>query len=111
MSELAKRPNVVVKLGGIGVPDMAERVDVTGDANLAPTSAQLADYWGREILWLIETFGADRCMFESNYPVDGYMASYEVLWNTFKRIVSGASANEKQKLFSGTADRVYGIKG
>ncbi|WP_461186638.1 amidohydrolase family protein [Arthrobacter sp. Z4-13] len=109
MSELAKRENVVVKLGGIGVPDLAERIDVTGDPDVAPTSEQLAEYWGPEILWLIETFGPDRSMFESNYPVDGYMASYDVLWNTFKRIAAGASPDEKQKLFSGTANRTYRI--
>ena len=55
----------------------------------------------------IEAFGAQRCMFESNFPVDKGAASYAVLWNAFKRIAAGASAGEKAALFEGTARRVY----
>ncbi len=47
--------------------------------------------------------------FESNFPVDKSTASYAVTWNAFKRTVSGASADEKRALFSGTAARVYKI--
>ena len=110
MREIQKRPNVFVKLGGIGLYDLAERIDVTGDPDVAPTSAQLADYWAPEIHWLIETFGAARCMFESNYPVDSIMCSYVVLWNAFKRMASSASPDEKRELFAGTANRAYGLK-
>jgi len=55
----------------------------------------------------IEKFGADRCMFESNFPVDAVSCSYTVLWNSFKRLTSGYSAGEKAKLFHDTAARVY----
>ena len=55
----------------------------------------------------IDSFGAERCMFESNFPVDKASASYAVLWNAFKRLAAGASATEKAALFSGTASRVY----
>ena len=58
----------------------------------------------------IETFGADRCLFESNFPVDKVTCSYNVLWNTFKRIASGCSADEKAALFHDTAARVYRIE-
>ena len=51
--------------------------------------------------------GAERCMFESNFPVDKVSCSYTVLWNAFKRLTSGASADEKSQLFHGTAARVY----
>jgi predicted TIM-barrel fold metal-dependent hydrolase len=57
----------------------------------------------------IEAFGPDRCMFESNFPVDRERVSYRTLWNLFKRIAArlGLSATEKAGLFSGTAVRVY----
>jgi predicted TIM-barrel fold metal-dependent hydrolase len=109
MSELQKRPNVFIKLGAIGFPMLATAADVTGDSDVEPTSQQLADYWGNEVRWCVETFGADRCMFESNFPVDGRMCSYAVLWNAFKRMVADASPSEKRALFAGTANRAYAL--
>ena len=55
----------------------------------------------------IEQFGAERCLFESNFPVDKVSVGYNVLWNTFKRIASGCSSKEKAFLFHDTAARVY----
>ena len=48
-----------------------------------------------------------RCRFESNFPVDKGMFSYPVLWNAFKRLAAGASANEKAELFGRSAARFY----
>ena len=61
---------------------------------------------------VIEAFGPDRCMFESNFPVDKECVSYRTLWNTFKRIAAraGLSASEKTAIFSGTAARIYRLK-
>jgi predicted TIM-barrel fold metal-dependent hydrolase len=56
---------------------------------------------------MIESFGADRCMFESNFPVDKFSAGYTVVWNFFKKLTSAASEAEKDALFAGTASRVY----
>jgi len=55
----------------------------------------------------IEAFGASRCMFESNFPVDKVSYSYQVFWNACKRLVSNATPSEKTALFGGTAKRVY----
>jgi predicted TIM-barrel fold metal-dependent hydrolase len=55
----------------------------------------------------IEAFGAKRCMFESNFPVDKGMCSYPVLWNAYKRLTAGASVEERVALFHDTASRVY----
>ena len=52
-------------------------------------------------------FGPDRCMFGSNFPVDKGTCSYRVVWNAFKRMVTGASEREKTALFAGTARDVY----
>jgi len=104
MAELARCPNVVVKLGGlgmdIGVFDHMRRP-------VPPTSRQIADAWKPWIETCIEAFGAERCMFESNFPVDKLSTGYAVLWNAFKLMAAGASAAEKTALFSDTARRVY----
>ena len=104
MAELAGCPNVSVKLGGLGM-----RIGMFDHhARPAPPSSQeVADAWRPWVETAITQFGAQRCMFESNFPVDKGGASYAVLWNAFKRIAAGASADEKAALFEGTARRVY----
>lgn len=101
---LATCPNVQMKLGGLAMVvngfDFHENV-------LPPSSGELAAAWGPYMLALIEAFGAERCMFESNFPVDKGMCSYPVMWNAFKRIAAGASADEKKALFHDTAARFY----
>ena len=102
--ELAKSPNVVVKLGGLA---MAFCNFPSFLAEPRAPSEQIAEEWRPYIETCIEAFGAERCMFESNFPVDMGSCTYAVLWNAFKRIASGASAEEKTALFSGTATKVY----
>ena len=62
-------------------------------------------------MWVVKTFGANRCMFESNFPVDKVSMSYCVLWNAFKIMTknAGLSDEERAALFSGTAKKVYRI--
>uniref|UniRef100_UPI0035CC31A8 amidohydrolase family protein n=1 Tax=uncultured Sphingomonas sp. TaxID=158754 RepID=UPI0035CC31A8 len=104
MTALATCPNVVVKLGGFGMivtgADWHERPE-------PPNSIELADAWRPYVETCIDLFGADRCMFESNFPVDKAMYSYRTLWNAFKRLASDASAAEKAALFAGTAASTY----
>ena len=59
--------------------------------------------------YAMEAFGPERCMFESNFPVDKECISYRTLWNLFKRIAAkaGLSDSEKTAMFSGTAARAY----
>lgn len=101
---LAGCPNVVAKLGGIHMP-----VNGFGwhKRDTPPTSQQLADASARYVLHTIERFGPERCMFESNFPVDKVSCSYLVLWNSFKRLAAGFSPGEKAALFHDTATRVY----
>ena len=101
---LAACPNVVVKLGGLAMRVGGFEFD---REPLPPTSERLAAAWRPTIETCIEAFGAARCMFESNFPVDKGMCGYAVLWNAFKRLAAGASAGEKATLFSGTAVRTY----
>jgi predicted TIM-barrel fold metal-dependent hydrolase len=102
--ELAKSPNVVVKLGGLA---MAFCNFPSFLAEPRAPSEQLAAEWRPYIETCVEAFGPQRCMFESNFPVDMGAGAYAVLWNAFKRLASGASAAEKAALFSETAKRVY----
>lgn len=104
IGELAKSPNVVVKLGGLA---MAFCNFPSFLAEPRAPSTQLAEEWRPYIETCIEAFGAERCMFESNFPVDMGSCSYATLWNAFKMIAKGASAQEKTALFSGTAAKVY----
>jgi predicted TIM-barrel fold metal-dependent hydrolase len=102
--ELATCPNIVVKLGG-----MAMRINGWGfeDHFSPPSSDTLAEAWKPYVETCIEAFGASRCMFESNFPVDKGSYSYHVFWNACKTLASGASADERTSLFSGTASRFY----
>jgi hypothetical protein len=102
--ELGKRPNLNVKLGGRGM-----RINGFGfeDAAEPPSSEMLAKAWKPYFETCIEAFGAGRCMFESNYPVDKGSYSYSVFWNSCKLIAKDASPAEKANLFAGTANLVY----
>ncbi len=102
--DLAGCENVHVKLGGLGMP--VNGYDYDKDAS-PPGSARIAADWKPWIETCIEAFGARRCMFESNFPVDKGMCSYPVLWNAFKCLAAGASAQEKAALFHDTAATFY----
>jgi predicted TIM-barrel fold metal-dependent hydrolase len=104
IAELAKCPNVFVKLGGLGMPYLGFGFD---KLEAPASSAQLAASWGPLFAHCIDEFGADRCMFESNFPPDRESVDYPILWNAFKRIAAGYSADEKRALFYGAAARAY----
>ncbi|MFM0395103.1 amidohydrolase family protein [Paraburkholderia phytofirmans] len=104
MADIAMHANVSVKLGGL-VKRLAAFDYLALEA--PPDSDALATYWRPYIETCIELFGVERCMFESNFPVDKLGTGYTTLWNAFKRITASASASEKAALYSGTARRVY----
>jgi len=104
VAELAQCKNVVAKLGGLVMP-----VNGFGfhKADRPPSSEALEAATKDYYLHMIDHFGVDRCMFESNFPVDKASCSYNVLWNSFKRITKGFSNAEKVALYHDTASRVY----
>ena len=104
ITELATCPNVVVKLGGFGMPLGGFKWH---KRSAPPSSADIAEVMAPYYLHCIEEFGVDRCMFESNFPVDKVSSSYTVLWNAFKRITEEFSASERWALFRDTAVRTY----
>ena len=104
IAELAKCPNVVVKLGGVGMTSFGFELH---ERETPPSSEDLAAAWRHYIEPCIEAFGPERSMFESNFPPDKQSGGYTELWNAFKRITHGASASEKRALYAGTAARIY----
>ena len=107
MIELGRRPNVHCKIGGLGLPFWGFGLDARTD----PIGYQeLATVWRPFVEMTIEAFGPRRCMMESNFPIDSRSAGFVPLWNAFKHIVRGASAEDKAQLFAGTATRVYRLQ-
>ena len=83
--------NVVCKLSGLAMPLGSMRADA-----FAP--------W---IEHAIEAFGVDRCMFASNFPVDGMHGTFDELYSTFAALTAGLDAEARDKLFAANAERVY----
>ena len=106
LETLADCPNLVMKIGGMGMflggsPLLHRETD--------PSVKEIAADWAPFIHYAIDCFGPGRCMFESNYPVDGATCSYRRLWDVFKELAKDYSETEQQALFSGVASRVYSI--
>ena len=103
---VAACPNIYMKLGGVGQPrygfDWHEGNKPIGSAALAADLSPLLGY-------CIEKFGPQRCMFESNFPVDKVSYSYKVLFNAFKRLSAGYTTADRAALFHDTAVKLYGI--
>jgi predicted TIM-barrel fold metal-dependent hydrolase len=106
VTAVAECPNVTIKLGGMGMPrtgfDWHTRASPIGSEELA---AAMAPYMN----FCIEKFGPNRCMFESNFPVDKVSFSHHVMYNAFKRLSQGYSANERTAMFHDTAVRTYRV--
>jgi L-fuconolactonase len=104
LEAIARRGNVVVKLGGLGsfingFPSYGAQPPASSEA--------LASDWRPYVETCIEAFGADRCMFESNYPVDAGAGSFGTIVNAYKRLTAACSMDERRAIFSETAIHVY----
>ncbi len=108
LEAIARHDHVVVKVGGIGMSIYGAGFNKLSGA---PSSEAVAARWSDDIRHCIDTFGPQRCMFESNFPVDKAGCSYTVLFNAFQRIAdeAGYTADERADLFAGTARRFYRI--
>lgn len=104
IAALARLPNVAMKLGGLGMWMTGTRFHMSP---FPPTSPMLAEAFRPWVEPAIEAFGPERCMFESNFPVDKGSFGYGVFWNACKRLTAGVSAEARAALFAGTAARVY----
>ncbi len=105
LRELARRPNVTIKLGALPIRTGESQVD----RSLPPTSQEVESAWRLWFEEAVTAFGAHRAMFESNFPVHKNWCAYTVHWNACKRLSSGMSETEKDNLFRNTAAGVYRI--
>ena len=109
IASLAQCPNVSIKLSGLGM-----RLGNFGFEHgaRAPSSLELSEAWKPWVVHCLESFGAERCMWGSNFPVDKGSYSYDIGLNAMKRIVAGAGASnwECDAVFRRTAARVYGLR-
>ena len=106
IGSLATCNNVSLKLGGLGMRINGFGFD--GEA-VPPSSERLAAAWSPYVNVCLETFGPDRCMIQSNFPVDKGSYPYGTLWNAFKRMTASLPADDRTELFTGTAKRVYRV--
>ncbi len=107
LEDVAQRPNALLKIGGVGMPVYGFGFDAAD----RPTSSHLVEAWQPYVDAAITAFGPQRCMFESNFPVDKQSFSYDSLWNAYKLLTRHYSEDERSALFSGTARRVYRLGG
>jgi L-fuconolactonase len=103
IAEIAGCENLYMKLGGLGM-DLAS---AGWQKPTSPNSAELAQIMKPWYFYCIEQFGADRCMLESNFPVDRRSFSYNVHWNAAKRLTIDLSPAERNWLFYATAAKAY----
>ena len=106
ISLLSESKNVYAKLGGLAMPVNGWNLH---KQNKPASSDQIVDMHHEYYLHTINCFGVERCMFESNFPVDRRSVSYHVIWNAFKKMVLGYSDEDKNKLFFKNAKDVYGV--
>ncbi len=90
---LATCANIAAKISGLAMFDHAWTVE------------SLRPY----VLETIEAFGIERCMFASNFPIDGLHSSYGALWRAYAEIVADTSEAEREALFVRNAERYYRI--
>ncbi len=107
IEQLAQCQNLVIKLGGLA---MAINGFEWHKNESPPSSEVLAEATRPYLLHCIEAFGPERCMFESNFPVDKVSCSYNVLWNSFKRVTADFSATEKDAMYHDTAVKFYSVR-
>jgi predicted TIM-barrel fold metal-dependent hydrolase len=104
MAEVAQCPNIVLKVGGFGMERFGSP---WSEADRVPGSAVFVDYWREKVDWVIDAFGPERCIFESNFPVDGRIIDYVTLWNALKVLSQPYSPSERTAMLRENAERVY----
>jgi L-fuconolactonase len=107
LAQLAKCPNVVVKLGGVNMIVIGHEWH---KRDHPPTSDELVAAAGEIIEHAIQVFGPERAMFESNYPAERASCSYRILWNFFKKVTANFSAADKALLYHDNAARFYRLE-
>jgi len=104
IKRLSDRPNVYLKLGGIASRLSGSMMHTLPEP---PSSERLAAHFQPFVTHCVDYFGAERCMFESNFPVDKGQTSYRLLWNAFKLASARYNRHQREALFWRTANDFY----
>ena len=106
LTALSQVPHVMLKLSGLMMPVLGYQFE---KREQEPTVSEVVDAIGPHIEFALKTFGVDRCMFASNFPMDKASLSYETLYDAYFKIVEDYSDSDKEKLFRTNALNFYGI--
>lgn len=106
LGRVAANDNVAVKIGGLAMPRTGLSFAIAAKPASSP---ELVERWAPYVHACIELFGAERSMFESNFPVDKGSCNYVSVWNAFKLISSRYPDNARRQMLAGTANRVYAL--
>ena len=93
--------------GLTALADLGERVTCKLSGLAMPLGVMAADAFAPWIEFAIETFGVDRCLFASNFPVDGLHGTLDQLWSAYDTVTAGLDPADRTKLFATNAERVY----
>jgi L-fuconolactonase len=103
IARLAAHPNIAMKVGGLTGPILGAPWPVMS----GPSSAQIVEFWRPIVEIAIEAFGPVRCLFESNFPIDGMVVDYVTLWNAHKRFAAQYSVAERARVLRESAISIY----
>ena len=103
LRKVAALPNVHIKLSGLGMARMGFRFE----GGQAKTSDELVAAWNPYVRTCLDAFGPARSIFASNFPVDREVASYRLLINAYKKMLSDLQDDELKAIFGGNARRFY----
>ena len=106
---VAANPNVHCKLSGLLMPICGFGFH---ERDTKPSVGEVVDALGPHVLFGIETFGVERCMFASNFPMDKVSVDYEVLWDAFMQIIAnaGLDATQQRALLADNAAAFYRLE-
>jgi predicted TIM-barrel fold metal-dependent hydrolase len=104
MRELSQFPNVMVKISGLA--NWVSGFDFHSRP-VEASSEEMAAAWRPYFDTCVDFFGPQRCMFASNFPVESPATSYRTQWNAFKILTASMSADEKLRMYLGTAQEFY----
>jgi predicted TIM-barrel fold metal-dependent hydrolase len=95
------------KQGLSALASLGDRVVCKLSGLAMPLGSMTRDAFAPWLEFAIDTFGVDRCMFASNFPVDGMHGSLDRLFTTYAEVVSGLDVDSRDRLFASTAERTY----
>jgi L-fuconolactonase len=96
------------KAGMAALAGLRENVSCKLSGLAMPLQSMTAETFAPWIHGAIDLFGVDRCMFASNFPVDGMHGTYDDLYTAYDGLTGDFDDASREQLFAGNAERIYG---